>query len=236
MLPIKKRDQRPFRLRPSTNGRHQFGGACNFEGIIPNGSNTPLHQLLLIDLTDTSVPIETQSSLRSLPLLYPLKYGSGGACLQYSMRAANQVEILFMSDPNPDAPDQQYVKVESLPTQRLELVPFTYEEAKYDLFKRDGTFFTTSWLDSWRFKEIHTTRLIYFGGFRYHIPNAGPPICRNPACENFDRVTGWEFLASTPPIKSNGVDDFWHEFQGAFMDFVFLLCLECGTIISFNIA
>lgn len=236
MIPIRKRNQRPFRLRPSRNGRHQFGGACTFEGVVPDGSEVPLHQLLLLDLTDTSVPLETMPSLKSLPLLYPLKYGMGGPSLQYSILDENRIEILFMSDPLPDPPDRQYVHVASLPIQQLDLVPFTYAEAKYDLFKREDVFFKSSRLDSWRFKEILTTRLIYFGGFRYHIPNAGPPICRNPSCENFNRVTAWDFLASLPPVKVNKEDDFWYEFQGAFMDFVYLLCTECKTIMTFNIA
>lgn len=234
MIQLKKRDERPFRLRPSKKGRHQFGGHCSFEGIVPDGCDVPLHQLLLIDLTDPAVPLEP-TNLCSLPLLYPLKYGGGGAELQYSIQTSNRIEILYMSDPLPDPPGQQYVKVPSLPIQRLDLVPFSYSEAKFDLFKRDDTYFRTSWFDSWWFKEIYTTRLIYFGGFRYHIPNAGPRICHNPACENFNCVTACDFLASLPPVKVDGNDDFWYEFRGAFMDFVFLTCSSCRTIITFNI-
>jgi hypothetical protein len=64
----------------------------------------------------------------------------------------------------------------------------------------------------------------------------GDMLCQNPACEFFGRPVWVQVIAAIPPIPVNGVDDFWHEHKGALdMDFYFVLCHYCKTIIAFNV-
>src|SRR6516165_9946704 len=93
---------RPCRLVLSDAGMHRFGGPPAHTGVIPQGTDTPLHHFFSIDLSDINNPIRTDSDIRYLPLYYPLKYGQGGPRVQYSVLSNTEIRILYMSDEAPD--------------------------------------------------------------------------------------------------------------------------------------
>lgn len=233
---IQPGNERPCRLVPAEQGAHQFGGVCNFSGLTPAGSEVLVQQLLLLDLSDPDMPFTCDPPINSLPLLYPFKYGFGGPEMQYSVVSDTEVEILYLSDPEPDDPEGQYLQVETLPVQPLELRALTYEEARLLAFQREDGYFQSNSADRSLLKELDTKNLIALGGRRNYIENAPDIICRNPRCDCNGRRTHFHFLASVPPIPVQNQDEFWYEFQGAYVDFCFVLCSRCGTVITFNVA
>lgn len=230
-----KHSEQPFRLVPEDSGVHMFGGRCHFSGIVPEGG-VPVQQLLLIDLNDANVPFRAEPRARYLPLLYPFKYGMGGPTIQYSIVSDSEVEILYLSDPAPDEPERQYLQVEDLPERPLALRALSYEEARCLAFMRNDGYFQPNVGDNRVLDSLDRNHLINFGGRRNHIVNAPDIICRNLTCELHGQRTRFDFIADVPPIPVNGSDDFWYEFQGGYVDFCFVLCRYCGTIIAFNVA
>ena len=75
-----------------------------------------------------------------------------------------------------------------------------------------------------------------FGGYRRLPVNAGNVLCKNPKCEYFNRPTGVDVIAAIPPVPVNGIQDFWHGYKGSDLEFYFVLCQYCRTIIVFNVA
>jgi hypothetical protein len=230
-----KTSEQPFRLVPGDRGVHKFGGRCEFAGIVPEGG-VPVQQLLLIDLNDADVPFQAQPRVRYLPLLYPFKYGTGGPDIQYAIVSDAEVEILYLSDPTPDEPDSQYLQVDELPEQPLTLRALSYEEARCLAFMDSDGYFQPNPSDRKILDTLDCNHLIRLGGRRQDIRNAASIVCRNPACEMHEQRTSFKFVASVPPIPVNGADEFWHEFQGGDVDFCFVLCHYCGTVIAFNVA
>ena len=231
-----KMNERPFRLVTTRRGGNGVGGSCAFTGVIPKNSKVPVQQLLLIDLRDPNVPLECEGAIDYLPILYPFKYGGGGAEIQYSVAPDSKVRLIYLSDPEPDAPDWQYLQVDELPEQPLKLQPLTYDEARCLTFLRYDGHFQPNRTDLAILEKLDVNNLISFGGRRSHIPNAPDIHCRNPKCERRDQRTYFEFITSVPPIPVKGIDDFWYEFQGAYVNFCFGLCHYCGTVIGFNVA
>jgi len=231
-----KANEKPFRLVPSKTGVHKFGGRCTFSGIVPKKSKVPIQQLLLIDLRDVGAPFRTEPQTRYLPLLYPFKYGTGGPEIQYSIVSDSEIKILYLSDPLPDTPEHQYLKIEELPEQPLVLQALSYEEARCLTFMRENGHFQPNRSDSAILKKLDVNNLITVGGRRRHITNAPDIVCHNAACECFNKRTHFEFVAAVPPIQINGKDAFWYEFQGGHVDFCFGFCYYCGSVIAFNVA
>ena len=229
-----KSNEQPFRLIPAKKGTHQFGGACGFSGLAPKNSDVPIQQVLLIDLRDSDIPLATEPQIDFLPLLYPFKYGGGGPEIQYSIVSETQVEILYLSDPEPDDPEWQYLQVAELPQQPLALKALTYQEARCLTFMREDGFFQPNRADLKILNKLDVNNLIKLGGRRNHISNAPIIQCHNPKCDQHNKETVFQFVAMVPPIPVSGEDDFWYEFQGAHVDFCFGLCYYCGTIIAFN--
>lgn len=235
-IKFKLKNERPFRLVPSENGKHVFGGNSTIAGLSPKTCEVPCQQVLLFDLTDESFPIETAEACASLPLIYPFKYGGGGPEIQYAVHSDHEIEILYLSEDVADETQWQYLQVDFLPTMRFDLVPLSYEEARYKAFMREDGFFQPSDEDRVIAKRLNENGFIPVGGRRNYIANAGAVLCRNPACTRFGKPTRFELLTMVPPISVNGTDDFWYEFQGGVVDFCFGFCKECGTIIAFNVA
>ena len=236
MPKIRRKSEQPYRLVPAKRGRHLFGGECRFAGTTPAGSDVPVQQLLLLDLRDPEIPFSAEPTISTLPLLYPFKYGSGGPEIQYAIRSPDEIEIIHLSDPNPDDAEWQYLQVDNLPKQPLDLVPLTYEEARCLAFIREDGFFQPNRRDLKLLNKLDLNNLIKLGGRRNHISNAPDIICRNSKCDRNGKRTVFQFLAMVPPIPVNGNDEFWYEFQGGHVDFCFGICYYCGTVIAFNVA
>jgi hypothetical protein len=235
MVSVTLKNDRPCRLRLGLTGSHRFGGQAVHGGIAPLHTDTALHLLLLLDLNDISCPFKSDGSIRYLPLYYPLKYGQGGAEVQYGVLSDSEIHILYMSDKEPDPESLQYVKVAQLPSCLAEILPLRYEEARILAFA-DG-YFQPNAEDRQILNELTREHpLILIGGHRRLPLNAGDVICRNPECEFFGRRVWVDMIAAVPPVPVNGTDDFWYEYQGGEVEFYFCLCCYCHTIIAFNVA
>jgi hypothetical protein len=235
MIPFALNNDRPCRLRLSSGGHHRFGGPSIHQGAIPAGTNTALHLLVCLDLSDENCPVMAKGRARYLPLYYPLKYGSGGPELQYAVLSDGEIKLIYLSDESPDDVDDQYVCVSALPSSPAELIPLSYEEARAIEFA--GGYFQPNDADRALLAGLNTPHpMIRIGGFRSLPRNAGAVICRNRECRLFGREIYLQLIASIPPVPVGGTDDFWHEYQGGDVEFCFGLCPSCGTIIGFNVA
>jgi hypothetical protein len=167
------KDGRPYRLRLAAAGPHCFGGKPFHQGVIPPGTDTPLHLLLTLDLSDEHCPIKGDGSVRCLPLYYPLKYGWGGAEVQYDVVSDSEIKLLHMSNEKPDSIADQYVQVAELPSSPAELVPLTYEEARIVAFKGGG-YFQPNEADRALLEELNRPHwMIRIGGSKRLPVNAG---------------------------------------------------------------
>lgn len=228
------KDSRPFRLRLRPAGLHRFGGRPAHRGITPPHTDTPLHLLLLLDLADANCPIKSDGSVRYLPLYYPLKYGEGGPSVQYAVLSDEEIDILYLSEAVPDPEDRQYVRVPELPASPADLIPLRSEEATALAF--DGSF-KPNGEDRAILAELNREHpLILIGGGGGLPVNAGDVICRNRACGSFSRRVGVDVIARIPPVPVNGATEFWHEYEGGHLEFLFALCRDCRTVIAFNVA
>jgi hypothetical protein len=226
---------RPFRLLPFPDGPHRFGGSTAHHGLVPKGTDVPVQHVLSLDLTDSLIPISNDAGIETLPLFYPFKYGYGGPEMQYAVHSDTEIEILHMSDSEPDEPDEQYLQVEELPAANMSLTPLTYEQARILGFLSTNGYFQPSKDDNKILDQLDTNNLVKVGGFHPRIPNAPDVVCHNPTCEFNGRRVYFDAIVLMPPISINGRDDFWCEFQGALMKFCFGLCRYCGTVITFNV-
>ncbi|OAI50651.1 hypothetical protein AYO44_17595 [Planctomycetaceae bacterium SCGC AG-212-F19] len=191
--------------------------------------------LLLIDTADANCPIKSDGAARYLPLYYPLKYGYGGPSVQYAVLSDNEIKILYMSDEQPDAEELQYVQVPELPACSAEILPLSYEEALILAFK--SYYFRPNGNDLAILNELNREHpIISIGGLPRLPVNAGDVFCNNCDCEFFKRRVRVEVIAAIPPVPVNGVDDYWHEYQGGDVAFYFVCCCYCRTIIAFNVA
>jgi hypothetical protein len=73
-------------------------------------------------------------------------------------------------------------------------------------------------------EQLDVNNLIEIGGRHDHIVNAPDVICRNPACECFERRVYFDSITMVRPIPINGDDEFWYEFQSGDVVFCFGLC------------
>lgn len=239
--PLFSTERNTFSCRPVIwkEGRHRVGGSPKHEGAIPEGTETPLHHLLTIDLADLHSPFHYDpEGIRFLPLYYPLAYGSGGPEIQYSVDSDDKITILNMSDPQPDDVDEAYVEVRELPEAGCEIIPLTYEEIRVRALHRHpsghhGSFPLLDPDDHALWTSLGGDRPICFGGPTHQ--NVTSFICRNPACKSFESLVELELIVSLPPFPIVGESEFWHEFEGAYMEFCFALCPDCRTIIAFNV-
>lgn len=206
MITFKSDGEHP--LKRSSTGRHIFGGAPHHNGITPIGSSVPTHRLFQIDLTDPVLPFSSPS-LKSLPLYFPLKYGFGGPSMQYRVPSSDQIEIIFISDPQADSEENAYVKGDQFPEANFKLLPaLPPGGAKALPF------------------DVAT-----IGG---HVEYGGDEPCRNPACSCFGSSSQCRLLASIPPVPIKGDGNMWWEYEGACMFFHYWLCGACETIITAN--
>lgn len=226
--------ERAFRLVPSVNGRHRFGGPPMHKGIVPNGCDVPLQLVLELDLTDEQLPVAADRPLKKIPLLYPFKYGGGGPEVQYSVISDSEVKIIYMSDSAADDPESQYLLVDELPELRLELVSLSYEEARTLAYRYYDGYFGPDAADREILDKLNYPYHLLIGGRRSYITNAGEIICRNPECEFYQRQVWFKCLAMVPPIPVDGDTSFWYEFEGG-VKFCFGMCYYCGTMIAFNV-
>src|SRR5437762_2696047 len=181
-----KEDYRPYRLVLKDKGPHRFGGPATHNGVIPIGTETPLHHFLSIDLSDANCPVRTDSSINNLPLYYPLKYGQGGPQVQYSVKSDTEIQILYMSDEIPDEEESQYVRVSVLPESRAEIIPLEYEEARILGFSEADSYFQPNDKDMAILQHLYGQdiismggNLIRIGGVQMRVRHAQDFICRN---------------------------------------------------------
>jgi hypothetical protein len=235
MISFELKNRRPCRLRLGPPGPHRFGGPPAHRGITPPHTDTPLHVLLLLDLADAHCPIKSDGSVRHLPLYYPLKYGLGGPSVQYAILSEEEVCILYMSDPVPDAEDRQYVRVPELPASSAEIIPLRYEEARILAFA--SSYFQPNAEDRAVLDDLNREHPVILIGGDSRLPvNAGDVICRNRECQFFGRRVWLDIIATIPPVPINGVTEFWYEYEGGDLEFIFGFCRYCRTIIAFNVA
>ena len=204
MITRKNTSEHPLERDPK--GRHVFGGNPHHQGITPKGSDVPTHRIFEMDLTDPNLPF-TSPNLKTLPLYYPLKYGTGGPGMQYRVVSDSEIDIIFMTDPEPDLEDEAYVKVSAFPEVKFRLLPAIScnDDLTFDIATLGGK------LDSIQDEP-----------------------CMNPTCSSFKSADQCELLATIPPIPIKGHEEIWWEFEGAYMFFHFWYCRGCHTIITNN--
>ena len=86
-----------------------------------------MHLLMILDMNDPLVPVEPEdSSLRLLPLYYPLRYGVGGGEVQYSVDGDDRITIL--SDLHKECVDDggDYPYPDQFPELPVSLIPLSY--------------------------------------------------------------------------------------------------------------
>lgn len=241
MLEFSLKNYRPFRLELGQEGRHRFGGTVAHSGAIPAGADIPLHLLLTLDLSDPQCPVESSTDLQYLPLYYPLKFGFGGASVQYSVLSVSEIQIHSISGP-PNDQIEQYIKVDALPESPAQLIPLEYEEARILGFLANNGYFQPSAEDATilqrlcgdtPFRTIGFDKLIRIGGMQMTVMKDHDLFCENPRCEFFGRRIRCNVAARVPPISVNGSNEFWYEYLGD-MEFCFVLCWYCGSVIAFN--
>lgn len=230
------------RLIIREGGRHPVGGPPRHLGVLPLGSQVPLHHLLTIDLADLRSPLFYRAGgIRYLPLYYPLAYGSGGARVQYLVRSDDRIEIVFMSDSEPDAPPRCSILVPELPVTGAEFVELTYEELRVRKIRElemrairgrpdlpDGM----SPADDKLCDDLEGNTSVLLGGTLDE--NAGTQVCRNPACDKFETNIELVVLACVPPIRINGSTAFWDDYESDSLRFYFGLCPCCRSVIASN--
>lgn len=88
-----------------------------------------MHLLLLLDLRDKLVPIESAGeNVRTLPLYYPLRYGMGGGEVQYDIVSDTRIRILSsLHEEDADDPEGFWFPDE-FPTIPVTIVPLTYAQ------------------------------------------------------------------------------------------------------------
>lgn len=226
---IELRSEQPLALVPSKDGPHRFGGPCDYRGTVPAGTNDSVHLLALLDLSDEKIPFEASNGVTWLPLLNPLKFGCGGPEMQYAVVSNRSVEIVYISHAA-DPSDEQYIRVHTLPKLSMKLRPYSYEEARYLTFMREDGHFQPNAADQ-KISKTLGDDWINIGGQRNDLTTT---ICKNPSCEKHNSPSYFRYLATVNTIPVNGKEDFWHEFEGSYVDFHFLACYFCNTIITFN--
>jgi hypothetical protein len=233
MASFKISNYRPFRLVLDDVGPHRFGGAPFHSGVIPKNCDVPLHLVLTLDLHDPLCPFECDPLVRFLPLYYPFKYGFGGPEVQYAVLSDTEIELLYMNDKEPDAPEQQYVQVSEFPSSRASLVPLEYEEARIRAFVGNG-YFQSNTDDRTILERLDYNNLVDVGGHHRILQGDKDIVCKNPSCKFFNRRVWHDRIAMIPcglPVR--GESDFWYEYDGG-ADILFFLCRYCGTVIAFN--
>ena len=128
--------------------------------------------------------------------------------MQYAVESNEEIRILHMSDPEPDSPDEAYVKVDAFPEIRYAAQPPISDGDAIDWFTL--TLGGTETLD--------------------HKPDQ----CKNVDCKNFNAEPDVSLIASVPPKPIPTHPEIWWEFEGAYMLFYFWLCRGCNTIIASN--
>lgn len=196
-----------FTMIPDRSGNHIFGGPPCHHGATPKNTSVPLHMLLSLDLTDSRLPFRSDT-LKFLPLYYPLKYGSGGSSVQYRIVSDERIEIIYLSDPEPDPEERAYVKIESFPE-----VPYSIGKA----IPNDDSI-------DWFTTTIGGTCTL----------DHESDWCLNPQCPYYNTESKTDLIASIPPAPIDGHDDVWWDFQGSYMLFYFWLCRGCNGIIASN--
>jgi hypothetical protein len=128
--------------------------------------------------------------------------------MQYSVVSDQQIQILYLSDPNPDPPDEVYVKVDAFPEIRYAARPPIPNDKGIDWFT------------------------LTLGGTG--TLNHKSDQCENKDCRNYRADPDVDLIASIPPKPIPGHKDIWWEFEGAYMLFYFWLCRGCKTILTCN--
>lgn len=200
---ITLRDKRLYPLVSQNDGPHVFGGQVTHLGATPEGSSVSVHKLFTLDLKDPHLPF-LSSTVRYLPLYYPLKYGSGGASMQYEIVSEKEIRIIYLSDPEPDSSDDEYVHADVFPEVRYgALLPIQNREK-------------LNWFT------------VTVGGESAlgHLSNQ----CENSDCIHYHKAPDVDLIAAIPP----GEDDIWWEFKGSYMYFYFWICRGCQTVLASN--
>ncbi len=225
--------QRDSTIRPAKltlgNGKHTFGGLAIHAGATPRGSAVPLHRVVTLDATDPLFPVKGCPSSQ-LPLYYPMKYGTGGAELQYAINKKGGIDLIYVSKAKPD--ESPYVEVDAFPEIPGKLVELTYEEARLLFFLDVDNHFQPQGPDRELFAKLDTDNLIRIGGSPLSCQGEVHFDCRHPKCSWRGRSNRIDLFAIVPTFSNHVDPDLWHEYQGA--EFCFGLCQGCGSVIGVN--
>lgn len=223
------------RLVLRDGGRHAFGGPPRHRGVVPTGTKVPLHHLLTIDLADLRSPLSYKpSSIRYLPLYYPLAYGDGGARIQYLVCGDDRIKIVHISDSEPDDPANGMLTAE-LPATGADFVELTYEELRTRVISEHPSFTNgLSSQDQCYQEALLENRTILLGGALPLELGLGRQRCRNPDCSAFKTVVELELLACFPPVAADRRTGNWGNYDDSHLRFFFGLCPCCRSVIASN--
>jgi|GEM_PF-2362001 len=229
------RDLMGFRLVVDEKGRHPFGGPALHRGVTPEGTDTPLHHFLTLDLADPRSPFHFDpDGIRYLPLYYPLAYGYGGGEVQYEVVSDDEIRIIYMGDEEPDPKEHASFLEPMIPPARADIVQLTYEEFRHRLFSAHASFVDFNEEDDRLREKLGGNDAVFFGTGGL-IRSGYTWTCHNGDCPSFEKEIPMESILMIPPIPVGGETEFWHDFEGAFMDFVFCLCPDCRKIFATNV-
>jgi hypothetical protein len=223
----------PCRLVLGDAGAHSFGGPAAHVGAVPSRSKVPLHLMLTLAFADPNCPVATNRPINHLPLYYPLKYGIGGAELQYDVISDSEIKLLYIDPPRPDSVEEEYVHVPSLPSSLAQLIELSYEQERAVVRAQFG-FYQPNKSDREIMDELDYNNMIQIGwNPTVGRGNEGDITCHNPQCKFYKQRVHLEPIAVLPPVSVGGTTEFWHEYDGG-VEFLFGLCHSCGTVIALN--
>lgn len=215
---------KPCRVGFRPWGRHLFGGKPRIEfcGIRPPA---PIHHLLTLDTRDRLSPIVFEA-VRFVPLIYPLAYSSGGGAIRYRVLSDRKVEILHLSEFDPD--DRPYFALDSLPERNASLVPLTYGENRI----LEAGLLKPSFMDRLRLRRVWKGQCFRVSGMMEYEHELSKLTCPVPNPPELRQCCVWRFAYF--PATQIPFGDIWHEYSFDVW-FCFAICTQCGTIHGYNV-
>ena len=213
---------KPCRVVFDRWGKHLFGGSpeIKYHGVdIPY----PIHHIFTIDTCDTRTPLVYENT-RYVPLVYPLPYSVGGGHITYRIAKEFEIEILELSEFDPDHP--KYFLLDRLLERRCSLKTLSYAENRI----YNSSLSRLSFLDRLRKKRLWNFECFRVSGILEYCRVLGKH-CTEKNSNNENVCSGWVFACF--PATKIPFGDIWHEYSSD-VSFNFAVCTTCGAISAYN--
>lgn len=216
---------------------HRFGGSPCHEGATPKKHRVPMHLLMLLDMNDPVLPIESEGSgISLLPLYYPLRYGFGGGEVQYSVDSNHQITILSNLHKEEVDEGEDYTFPDQFPELPASLVPLSYVQHRAIVASENGSNHFREdperKADLQVLKDLDYWKLIRFGDSIRPIQGEIHWPCQNKKCKWKGKRMRVDVFASFTGKITNEIS-IWGEY-GNDAEIYFGLLSCCKTIVTEN--